>query len=289
MSDLFWAYEQDLTQVRQVLSGPQKIHPFVARACELSSSLNVPGITRFLDGAISSTRDDDSLPNIPKVTHRVRLTGDADPHFPSDYFLRKYLESVERLGPAWTHVLWVRSAEHAMILRDRLRDLGFARTDVRLLRSSPTWREAGQRIEELVGRQMYVAAADIARMVVVADHGGLYCDMGIRLNEDLTPLLTECDYAFQWGDGLFLQNSMLAARPGDPLFKLMCGVASRVSRFPLAMFDPLTAESEMWAAGGPGLSVVLYSIHDFDKDPNLHIEWTSREPRSSAELVQSSH
>lgn len=251
------AYADDLLSVTATLNqNPAPVHPLIARGTDLHTTLSETQIKNFLTHAINSKS---AMPRpIPRKTHRVWLTDRSHPQYPSDYFLLKSAESFECTPDDWEHTFWVRHSEHGDVFTKYFHDQGFHRVRVRTVESLPSWGLIGQRIDDLIDRKLFVAASDVARLAVLSDNGGLYCDLGIRLNYDISTLLVNCHYAFQWGTALFLQNSMMATVPGDPLFRAMTLLAAQPHRLNRHLVEPLTAESEMWIAGGPGISLLLY-------------------------------
>lgn len=252
------AYAADLQTVWSTLNrDPAPVHPFIAQGISLHSALSEAGIKSFLAESLRRSGQGPEQ-HIPRRTHRVWLTGRTEPRYPSTYFLSKSVESFERMPESWTHTIWVRFDQHRDHFLQYFREQGLSRVEVRPLDSLPSWALIGPRIDTLLDNRLFVAASDIARLAVLTDLGGLYCDLGIRLNFDVSHLLADCHYAFQWGNALFLQNSMMATRASDPLFRAMTLLAAQPERMNRRLLEPLTAESEMWVAGGPGISLVLY-------------------------------
>ena len=164
---------------------------------------------------------------IPPIFHRVWLTKPEAPQGPDEIMVARILESHINLAPGARHILWC--DDEAPLPAQRLREAGI---EIRLVssffaeiaRAPLLMGEDGQ----ILAKHVYQAlrddtrntiASDIFRRLVVFYYGGVYTDMGFRVERDFSLLLNAYECIFYLYASGNIDLRVIGFRPGDPLLR----------------------------------------------------------------------
>jgi mannosyltransferase OCH1-like enzyme len=132
---------------------------------------------------------------IPKILHQTWKTRDIPPE------LCSYAESWKRLHPGWEYRLWTDQSAREFV----------AASYPRLLRKYDKYPYNIQRV-------------DVARLLILAEYGGLYVDLDFEALRPVDSLLDSCtvltkeaqDDAARTGRSLLVSNALIASEPRAP-------------------------------------------------------------------------
>lgn len=164
---------------------------------------------------------------IPRVVHHIWV-GDPMPER-----LHGYVSSWREMHPDWQHVLW----------------LGFDDLDNQRLY------DRAEEITPHVGQ----LRSDLARYEVLWRHGGVYVDCDVEALRPIDDLLDVDAFAGWESDGVWVNNAVLAARPGHPLMRgLIDSAPDSIARNAGARPNRMT---------GPHLLTPLAEAHEITLHP----------------------
>lgn len=132
---------------------------------------------------------------IPKILHQTWKTHDVPRH------LRPYTEGWKRLHPGWEYRLWTDQSARELV----------AARYPRLLRKYDKYPYSIQRV-------------DVARLLILAEYGGLYVDLDFEALRPVDALLLGCTVltkearadAARAGKSLLISNAIIASEPRAP-------------------------------------------------------------------------
>jgi mannosyltransferase OCH1-like enzyme len=137
---------------------------------------------------------------IPKIIHQVWIN-DTDPKLPERF--AQYRDGWLRLHPGWEYRLW------------NLKNIDFP------LRRPELLKQAGS----------YAQLADILRLEIVYQYGGIYLDTDFECLRSIEPLLDDVALFFCSEDGETFTQSIFGARQQHPLIlRLVDGLPSRIGQ-----------------------------------------------------------
>ena len=125
---------------------------------------------------------------IPKIFHQVWIN-ERTPELSGDF--RRYRDQWLVLHPGWQYRLW------------NLKNIDFTL----------------RRPELLSPGLSYVQMADLLRLEVLHQYGGVYFDTDFEPRKPIDPLLTDVDHVFCTEDGQYVCNAFMAASPGSELMR----------------------------------------------------------------------
>lgn len=137
---------------------------------------------------------------IPKIFHQVWIN-DTDPRLPDRF--AEYRDGWLRLHPNWDYKLW------------NLQNVDFPLRRPELLKSAGS----------------YAQLADILRLEIVYQYGGIYIDTDFECLRSVEPLLDDVDLFFCSEDGETLAAGIFGARPAhDLVLRLLDNLPSKMGR-----------------------------------------------------------
>jgi mannosyltransferase OCH1-like enzyme len=137
---------------------------------------------------------------IPKVFHQIWIN-DNDPSLPKRF--ADYRDGWLRLHPGWDYKLW------------NLNNIDFP------LRRPELLKDAGS----------YAQLADILRLEIISEYGGIYLDTDFECLRSIEPLLDNVSLFFCSEDGETFTQSIFGARPKHPLvLRLVKDLPSTIGR-----------------------------------------------------------
>ena len=135
---------------------------------------------------------------IPKVFHQIWINK-TDPALPEQFAI--YRDGWLRLHPGWDYKLW------------NMENIDFP------LRRPELLKKAGS----------YAQMADILRLEIIYQHGGIYIDTDFECLNPIEPLINNVDLFFCSEDGLTFTQSIFGAEKAHPLLlRLVEGLPSKI-------------------------------------------------------------
>jgi hypothetical protein len=189
---------------------------------------------------------------IPKIYHKIWLTNEQKPSFPPEEFIQKLLVSTENIDTEWIILFWVnnKDVEAQMVEYSRL-----SRVTLIVMRFDRVFGQSNLYpvVDSLLRDQKYVLAGDVAKLCVIGQFGGIYSDLGLQLDRRILSITQFVDYAFIFGHAVFLQTSLLAARPNSELMTIFANIMTRPEALPrsfILLGDSVTATDEVRVFSG---------------------------------------
>lgn len=131
---------------------------------------------------------------IPRTFHHIWVGGPIPEH------LTDYIESWQRVHPDWSHRLWT-DGDLDWLTNQTLFD----------------------RVDEIVGpAEVGQLRSDIARLEILARHGGVYIDCDMEARKPFDPLLgVGCFAGFEDPERRWMNNAVLGAVPQHPFISAL--------------------------------------------------------------------
>lgn len=237
-------------------SSPQKISQKVIQLFERSKQLyKTPSHLR-------------TPSSIPKISHKLWITGSGDQaadmpeqiYEPYEQFLNDFSD--------WTHILWVMNKNE---LPDRMRSIHekYQNVSIREIDELPFFR-GNQVFKYFYNNSYYCFASNIARFNVLYEYGGLYTDIGWRVEKEAKHLFDMYDYVFLPNyDGYFLDVWCGGVKKYDKgLYKYLEYISSlfKISVFADQNLSMLTAASLVCV-----LPFTSYIFNEMQEDSRLFL------------------
>ena len=198
-----------------------------------------------------------------KFIHRIWLTNSSQPCEPP----RKYVDDIitrSRLSyqsDDWLTYLWVQdrkllpSTTSALEATDGL-------VCVKEISEGLTAGAWQVNFDKLIQDRKFPFAADILRVKILFEYGGIYADMGVHFaTPQLLDLITNnFDYAFVFWENMFYQNSLIMTPVGSSICAAFLKVVEDPYLLPRSLLSPLSGMVEGHAFSGLLLTALLYSM-----------------------------
>ncbi len=184
---------------------------------------------------------------IPHKTHRMWETDALNPQEVPDDKLDYYFESIKKLPLDWKHYFWCNSPELLPKTIEKMKRSSVPIEICTFTEVIPTMK-ARHLYEALKAHKLFAIASDVMRYNILRK-GGLYSDIGMEFNVDLTPLIDRFEY-FWWKslDYGFLDLSLMAVGPNDKIIEKQLSVIDRLYDLPQQMKEltRTTAAQTAW-------------------------------------------
>jgi len=148
------------------------------------------------------------LSAIPLKHHRIWLTNPLSPMEPPKDRIDYFLKSIRKQAEGWEYNLWSSVGMDALPETKRLIDAFNAENPTRQIHYrtiNEITMQAQHVIDALLADHRYTNANDIVRMNIINVEGGLYADIGMEFNIDLTPFMQHYEYMW-WMHGWKLNS-----------------------------------------------------------------------------------
>lgn len=188
---------------------------------------------------------------IPCINHRMWLNPNPDSFEAPPVSIQRYIANARYLGPKWQHVFWLcdqtKAPETVRTLQENIP--GITISSLSDLTSHGLWpREI---FAGLMRENYYTIASNLARIFVLFEKGGVYCDLGCEL-------LNEIEIPFQGYDHIFslrrqynsLLEGFIATMPKSPILK---NLLHFYRYFPRASYEYMKRVDDRSKGGGVGL------------------------------------
>lgn len=175
---------------------------------------------------------------IPHITHRMWITRPENPYEVPKNKLELYIKSLKKLSSTseWRHMFWcmdkTKIPETIKFLKNSEIPIEVHHID----EISPKMK-GGHLFDYFYENKLLVLATDVARQNVVYLFGGVYSDIGVLFNKDLTPYVDAYDYIFQvMGDDptswKSIDHAFFGYKKRDPIFKVYLDNINFLYSFP---------------------------------------------------------
>ena len=220
----------------------------------------------FRSARLAISDDAGLLPaqQIPRLLHRIWLTSPEAPCEPPTHYIDNMLsEAVEYRRSGWTHRLWVQDPNHIPKTMARLAQEGsviqVATVDFGL--SGGGWRVP---FKKLLKDRKFPFAADILRMHILYEYGGVYADMGaaFRRTDAANFVVDRFDYALIFWETMFFQNSLMAMPAGSAVGSAFLRLVDRPDTIPPTLIGPLDGVTEGMVWSGLMITAILMASED---------------------------
>lgn len=286
----------DFVTVRETLNQSRiNVHHFMAQFFKhkgITPDTAFQLLSSMLDGAERVTKESGERraktkivrTRIPKIVHRVWLTNPENPaEPPREYVDRLTSEASDYAARGWQLILWVTDPALIPATTQRLREAGDC---IRIETVDDTTCGSGWRVlyRAFLFDRKFPFAADVLRIKLLHDHGGFYCDMGVRFaHPSVADFIADTfDYALIYWNTMFFQNSLLAMPPGNPITSAFLRICEDPYVIPEEMISPVSGITEGMAFSGLMVTAVLLSLYHADMrvcplQPNGNlISWSSQ-------------
>ena len=251
-------------------------HHFMARLFALNKTSADEAITKISDmiksarliltGSQTAGHYFDPREPIPKIVHRIWLTNEAAPvEPPAEYVSALMQEAQEYRSSGWQHYLWIQDPSILPITVNRLQKHGY----VKIMRLSDYFDEGNWLVlfRAFLSDRKFPFAADVLRMKILYEYGGVYADMGARFVKRAAAekIISLFEYAFIFWETLFFQNSLMVMPPKSRVSHTFMRIAENPYTIPRVLLEPLTGTSEGMAFSGLLVTAIvlrLFSRHD---------------------------
>lgn len=154
---------------------------------------------------------------IPKITHKIWLTDLKNPHPIPEVCLQGMIGTYQNLKD-YRHLIWTNCPE---IIEDTIRRLQEANcTNLEVHSTDELVEMPCRRLFKVFMKHNFFAnASDIVRLQVLSEFGGIYSDIGWKLQKALPNILQDFEYAarnfYEWR----IDHNFLAIKANDFIFK----------------------------------------------------------------------
>lgn len=209
----------------------------------------------FLDSIMHSLHSPHHNQRIPHIVHKIWITSESAPVCPDDDLISRLFKSVESAPSDWKFIFWTNSNHVASaVLQKKIQSN--ARAILILNLNDINLGVLKDNISTLIRDNKYVLAADLLKIAILHEFGGIYADLGVHLANDLLNIFGICDYVFMLGQAGFLQTSMLAMPPQSQLALMFLGILSNpeVLAISPSQQSAFRALDEVRMFAGPGFT-----------------------------------
>lgn len=249
--------------INQIPGNLNKMHPFMLNLIKNSSIPNELSIESWMLKLCRKSLSDciDKTPyksNNKKISHKIWLTHPNNPFEPPDLYVSQMIKNAnENFSSEWKHYFWVNSIDSTPEFVKKISQ-GINNSEVKEYSSAikhGTWSE---QIKILIEDKKFAFAADILRLVVLNQYGGLYSDLGVNFKRPIDPVFDRYDYMLIYWENSFFQNSLMAMPEGNIITNKALEISSNIELFPADLIHPVCGASE--ALIFSGLTVTLLML-----------------------------
>lgn len=266
---------EDLTQVRDSLESSRlHIHGFMKNffkvgqmdekvAYRLLGEIVEQAKVFFLD-MMERRSEDLPVRTIPKTFHRVWLTSPSRPVEPPAKYISGLIKEADAYaGLGWSHQFWIQDEAWLPATLDAIRSSG-SPIDVCIIRNrigDGNWAEI---YNAFIASDKFPFAADVLRMKILLDFGGIYADLGASITSIKAAdcIVSDFDYAFIFWETMFFQNSLMAMAQGSDIARIFMRLVERPYSIPDRLIAPLTGISEGMVFSGLMITCILLTIYE---------------------------
>jgi SAM-dependent methyltransferase len=203
---------------------------------------------------------------IPQRVHRIWITDPDAPHLPPATYLANIAALTRALGPAFIHRIWTNAPGLQSRLSDHFTSEGVP-VEAGLLDELAMPAAIRQTCDALIAARKFVLAADIMKIIVLQNLGGIYADMGVVMRPGLFAAVAQSDMCLLIDPQMFFQLSFLAAPAQAPMLALWSAVLARPESL-AALLHPdakqLNPVQEVELLAGPGFTSCVLNFAPFD-------------------------
>lgn len=164
-------------------------------------------------------KNDFSIDQINKISHKVWLTDDSNPYMPSDKMLQNLKIHCSELID-FKHYLWCNNREIGNKIINQNKNLEFK--DINELENP----EDLSIVKLLLKKKLFANACDIIRIQIINKYGGLYSDFGWIINKYTSFYISNFDLMFngemtEWCKGYVSHNVIYSKQKEQLIFSKM--------------------------------------------------------------------
>ncbi|WP_114859395.1 glycosyltransferase [Azospirillum brasilense] len=283
------------TLKRRISNSLTQVHPFMEKFFKFKGMTASQTISRFhsfveqAEAKLYNKHDPRSLASsktkIPKILHRVWLTNLQAPCEPPSNYIDSYIDLAKSADdPEWKFTLWIQDEKLLPSTLSAIRSAGQPIAIKHIFDEIPTGRWTDL-LNVFIRDRKYPFAADVLRMKILKEFGGIYADMGAKFSNNFARdvVMKDFKYAFIFWDNLFFQNSLMAMPPSTELADAYMRIVEDPYILPKEIISPLTGSSEGNAFSGLMITALLLSLPlgDGDVCPLLSngkiVSWSSQQ------------
>lgn len=269
-----------------------RIHPMISKyACShgLSAADAASMIRKNATEACSKvqTRNSAIGGGEGKEIHKLWLTSLENPSLPSPNYISRYAKNAHNFTDlGWSLNIWVQNSQLISAEIDAICKYN-SKINIRFIDDLPrdgAWRS---RVDIFIKDKKFPFAADIVRMKILQEFGGIYLDMGVFFKDNHAPdlLIKNFEYSMIFWENLFYQNSLLMMPRDSELAKKFFKVVDDPYSVPFEMLGAVNGITEGYLFSGVMITILLMekiikneSIDICPLMPNGEIiEWTSQQ------------
>jgi hypothetical protein len=213
----------------------------------------------------------DTLNRIPHVHHGSWLTDEDNPTEVPDDKLQAFIDSCNILNTGasdWKHMVYVMSKRK---VPNAVKILEQANIEVHEISEILPHMKGRKIFDAFIADKRFTNANDIFRMNL-AKFGGLYHDLSIRLERDLTSVLAKYHRAFflrPWGNA---DHNFFAIPKDDSIFQEILERIDDLSSFPKNLKELMPdAATQLTITGSHLLMATVDAKTDIDNEPTLFL------------------
>jgi SAM-dependent methyltransferase len=248
--------------------------------------------SKFVMGKISALQDSlamsayNALLNqrIAHITHKIWLTSAEEPSLPPEEFLKTYLSRLKTRPIHWMHYFWTNSKAVAAHVSLAANEAGCSV----LIQETDSFfdDELHPNVRRLLAEKKYVLAADVLKILILDQVGGVYSDMGVDFDNEILSIVEVSNYCVLLGTGLFFQTSFLACSAGSDLSSMFRAILNNPESLDVAYSvagTDITSQDEVNMLAGPGftacalLFIPLRARTMIFPPQSVHLSWQSEQ------------